>query len=290
MTHFSPDSSVKLLIQLADWKPKEVRLLNKYALDYERTPDYKKTLSAMIKFENMYLPVKKPSYYIEKDDYRKAINQERAYKRYLVYLNKKDLVKTVDKKGQKHLLVTSRGHKIFYEEYPLARLRVKKWDRNWTIVFYDIPEKIAHVRKSFRSKLINLGFGSPQISILVSPLPLSQATNELVKGEKLSGMVWVVRAKGVLGMKNREVAQKAWPLEELDCLYRLLLEILPKVRKRKNQELTDAWRHYFLSVNSFDPYLPFELLPKGWCGERCRRKFVRLGMDGLFMSILKRLF
>src|SRR3989338_2527182 len=71
----------------------------------------------------------------DKNDYRRALKTR-------IYMNKKDLVKTVDGKNGKRLLLTSRGHKIYYEEYPLAKLRKEKWNSEWTILTYDFPVRL----------------------------------------------------------------------------------------------------------------------------------------------------
>lgn len=288
---FNPDDETKEFLKLTNWKLREIKLFNKYLLNYERTYNFKKLLDSMIKFEEMYQPIRKSSTYIDPTSYIKSLNEERKFKRYEISLNKKDLINTVDVKGERRLVVTSRGHKIFYKDYPLARLRYEKWDGIWTIVMYDIPEKKANIRKYFRAKLMALGFGTPQISILASPLPLSNAAQQLIEGENLKKMVWVMKAKGILGMKNREVAEKAWVLEELNTLYRLLLKILPKIKYKKEKDnLKNVWKHYFLSVSAGDPHLPFELLPKDWLGEKCRKEFLSLGRHGLFGSIFRNLY
>lgn len=269
-------------------KFKNQKLFEKYLFAYDTLPSYRKVLSTMIKFERMYQPIVKPMGYADPFGYIKGTNEWRRLKRSEVYLNKRDLINTFDSTYGKRLVVTSRGHKIYYENYPLAKLREKPWDGVWTVVMYDFPEKERVERNAIRRRLMRLGFGCPQISILISPLPIADPVQKLLEGEDVDDCVWALRAERILGMDNREVAIKAWPITgELNLLYQELLEVLPRVKD--NKKLRAQWRAYFLSVNVADPYLPFELLPRDWMGKKCEQEFVKLGPAGFFKALLRKL-
>jgi len=263
------------------------KLFEKYLFGYDALPSHKKVLSTMIKFERMYEPIYKRHGYPDLFGDIRATNEWRKFKKSQVFLNKRDLVETFDEARGKRLVVTSRGHKIFYKDYPLAKLREKPWDGVWTVVMYDFPEEERVERNAIRRRLMKLGFGSPQISILISPLSIEEPVQKLLEGEEVAEQVWTLRAERILGMENREVARRAWPIiEELNVLYQELLEVLPRVLK--NRELKEQWRKYFLAVNAADPYLPFELLPKDWQGEKCEKEFVKLGPIGFFKILLRK--
>jgi len=278
------------LPSLAGWDFKTTKRFNHFLTKYETLPSYKKVLSTMIKFKEMYQPIRKSSTYIDPFGNLASINEERRLKRIQIYMNKRDIINTFDKIRGKRLVVTSQGHKIFYRDYPLAKLRAKKWSGVWTVVMYDFPEKLRKLREFTRRRLKDLGFGSPQLSVLISPLPIDEGIQKLIEGEKMEKFVWTLRAKKVLGMKNQEVAQKAWPLDEINDLYRKLLGALPKIKDvADNQKLLDGWKSYFLALNHADPYLPFELLPKDWIGELCEKEFVKLGPAGFLRVLLRKL-
>jgi len=263
-------------------------LFDRYRANYETLPSYKKVLSSMIKFREMYQPIRRGGLYIDFSGYLAAVNEERRWKRAQIYLNKRDLIQTFDEIHGKRIVVTSRGHKIFYQDYPLARLRQKRWDGVWTVVMYDFPERERARRRRIRRRLIDLGFGCPQISILVSPLPVEEPIQKLLEGERIADRVWTLRAKRILGMDNRQVVRRAWPIiDELSQLYEELQRVLPSIKG--NDELLTQWKIYFLAINSADPYLPFELLPKDWEGEVCEREFVKLGRAGFLRALLREL-
>lgn len=275
------------MVEFAGWDVKTIQLFKDYLLRFENTPSSKSLLFSMIKFSDMYRPLKPNIFHFDLFDMRDERNEERAAKRARIYLNKKDLVKVVGKKGDKSLVLTTRAHRIFYEEYPLARLRKEKWDSFWTIAAYDLPNLKRNDRDYLRKKLKDLGFGCPQESLYICPLPLAQALRQLIEGEELGEYVWVLRAETVLGLENKEVAKRAWNLLELNDLYFKLLEILPLVKKSRNKGMLLEWQRHFLSLDLADPYLPFELLPDDWQGEKCRKEFSKLGVWGLLKSIFR---
>ena len=278
-------SKTKPLSRLAGWDIKTANLFERYLSVYQKLPSYKKILNSMIRFEEMYQPVRKGRWQVDIFDQIGALNEERRCERAKIYMYKRDLINTIDDIKGKRIVVTSRGHKIFYRDYPLARLRKEKWDSNWTVVMYDFPEKIRSKRNYIREKLMKFGFGSPQISILISPLPLEEPVQKLIEGEKVKNFVWVLTSKRLWGMDNKEVAQKTWPVDELDFLYNTLLKALPPAKK---EGILDQWKEYFLATNTADPYLPLELLPKTWAGGRCEKEFVKLGFGGALRLLLRK--
>lgn len=280
--------------ECGDKSPRRLKLENQnlfdlYLANYEILPTYKKVLGSMINFSEMYRPIPRGDRNFDPWGHLAGINEERSLRRTEIYLNKKDLLQSFDEKSGRRLVVTSRGHRVYYEDYPLAQLRKKPWDGYWTVLMYDFPERERVTRRMIRRRLMNLGFGCPQISILISPLPLDKPIQELLEGEGVASKVWTLRAKRILGMENREVAQRAWPiLTELAILYNDLLQALPKITTDKS--LLEQWREYFLAVNSADPYLPRELLPEDWPGEICEKEFLKLGPKGFLEALLGKVF
>lgn len=274
------------LYDFADWDIKTTRSFERYLEELEATPSSKVFLSSTIKFEEMYQPL-----WVNPYSWKSVFgevqgeNEYRRLKRAQIYLHKKDLVKVVDRHGGKRLILTTRAHRIFYKDYPLAKLRQEKWSGNWTIVMYDLPEKRKSFREYLRKKLRRLGFGSPQESVLVSPLPLAKPVQDLVEGEGAGDDVWVVLAKRVLGLTNREVAERAWRLESLNQLYQKLLEVFPRAKRKRDKGLLAGWQRCFLALDNADPYLPVELLSEDWQGEKCRQAAQSLEPAGLLKVI-----
>ncbi|MCG2686021.1 hypothetical protein L6258_01465 [Candidatus Parcubacteria bacterium] len=279
-----PQLAGSSLAGVAGWGIKTINLFEKYRHNHEQLSSYKKVLGTMIKFKEMYRPLYRGGKRVDLTGRLEEINEYRRLRRAEIYLNKRDLINTFDTAKGRRIVVTSRGRKIFYKDCPLARLRKKKWNGIWTVVMYDFPEKIRGKRDFFRRKLVGLGFGRAQISILVSPLPLEEEIRKLVEGEGLEDFIWVARAKKIVGTSDQEIARKAWPLEEIDILYGKLLESLNKAKQ--SEHLMDQWRSYFLAVNTSDPYLPGELLPPDWRGWACEKEFLKTD----FLALARALF
>lgn len=271
----------------AKWGIKDMLKFNDYVIRYDSIPSYKKLLNTMIKFKDMYQPISKPPMIFDYLGFYSSANEARSAKRLEIYMLKRDLINSFDEKEGRQLIVTSTGHKIFYESYPLAKLRKEKWNGVWTIVMYDFPESLATTRNLIRRRLMYFGFGTPQISILASPLKFEEPIKKYIEKEGLEKYIWVFRAEKILGLENKDIAEKSWPLGELNRLYRRLLQALP-IAKNEDQLLKD-WKRYFLAVNSADPYLPEELLPKDWLGEKCETEFLKIGPKGLGEIIISKL-
>lgn len=273
------------LAEFAAWDVKTVATLKNYLISFQSIPSTRALVTSMIEFSQMYQDIHKRTFSTNFWTDFEGINEYRRGQRARIQLCKKDLLESVDGVNGKTLVLSSRAHKIFYQEYPLAQLRRQKWNGEWTLVMYDLPESLRVERNYLRSKLTRLGFGGLQKSVMVSPLPLEEAVQELVEGQELTDHVVVLTAKRLLGLTNEGMAVAAWNLDEIGGLYAKLLEVLPKVKKTKDKKLLEQWRTYFLAVNFEDPYLPFELLPSDWPGEKCKKEFQKLGLPGLLRVI-----
>ena len=279
-------SGATALNDLANWNAAICKSFDDLLASYKVTPTSKSVLNSMIKFEGMYRDVNPGLFSTNFWTDFGGINEERRGKRLRTYLAKRDLIKTVSEGGEKEIVVTTRAHKIFYESYPLAQLRKQKWDGTWTVVTYDVPEPKKTEREYLRGRLKDLGFGCPQDSLYVCPLHLEEPLRELIEGEELTDYVWVISATRVLGLDNKDVAAKAWNLNHFNELYTALLEALPKVKRARNKKLISEWREYFLALDSADPYLPRELLPDGWLGEKCKKEFFKMSRHNLLSLLL----
>lgn len=87
------------------------------------------------------------------------------------YLKKKRLLQIRYKNNKTILEITEAGKKrlkqIDYENLAIPTMR--KWDKKWRIVFFDIPEKYKNAREVFRKKLKQLGFYPLQKSMYAHP-------------------------------------------------------------------------------------------------------------------------
>lgn len=276
------------LPSLVGWGITTTNTFRNYLTEYRNLPQTKKLLQSMIKFSEMYKPPSKTNMGIGilKNIWGKE--EIRKLKRAQIYMRNKDLITTKSEGHGKRIVVTSQGHKVFFKSYPLAKLRKTKWRGSWTLVMYDFPEKIRSKRDYLRRKLTRMGFGSPQISTLISPLPLEKPILELLKSRQLENYVWVLTCKKLWGLSDLKIAKRSWPLDKLNTLYGKLLEALPTA-KEGGPKLLKEWGELFLATSTKDPYLPVELLPQEWLGGKCRKEFIKLGPLGPLHILLETL-
>lgn len=145
----------------------------------------------------------------------------------------------------------------------------RKWDGNWYLVVYDIPEKFKRRRNILRENLKRLGFGQLQASVWVSPFNFFGETEKIIHDYDLMPYV-ILSISDKLGKKEaRILAENVWHLHELDTLYR---DLLARLKKEKKDDL------YFeyLRILGKDPQLPSELLPLDWQGETAHRIFGKI--------------
>lgn len=75
--------------------------------------------------------------------------------------------------------------------------KVKRWDRKWRLVIFDIPEKERSFRDVLRQHLKNLRFYKLQQSVFVTPFPFEAAVLELIELYGAKEYVRVVTASKI---------------------------------------------------------------------------------------------
>ena len=94
-------------------------------------------------------------------------------KRSLRSLEKNGLIVRKIKNGEEQLLVTTKGEqklaRYLLEDLQIQKL--KKWDKRWRVVMFDIPETKARVRTEASWKIKDMGMKAVQDSVFISPYP-----------------------------------------------------------------------------------------------------------------------
>lgn len=105
-------------------------------------------------------------------------NQQRAWKKYNPYLlkhllkrlqNQKD-VEFITKDGDVTIKITDKG-RIKYLKYQLDEMLIshQKWDGQWRLIIYDVPERKKAEREIFRGLLKRLQAYQLQKSVYLTP-------------------------------------------------------------------------------------------------------------------------
>lgn len=163
------------------------------------------------------------------------------------------------------LTLTKEGKKRLENLIPVY-FGKRKWDGNWYLTSYDIPEKRREDRDILRENLKRLGFGEIHASLWVSPFNFLAEVEEIVKEYHLSLFVILAISNKVGREESKILANKIWKLDQINRAYK---EIIEKAKKKSPKSLMFG----YISVLLRDPQLPSELLPEDWLGEEAHSIF-----------------
>lgn len=107
-----------------------------------------------------------------------------GFNRRIVYLKSKKLIQIRDNPdGTCAVELTEKGRRKILK-YDIDTLKIKpmkKWDKRWRFVMFDIPDKHRKASNSFREKLKELDFFQFQKSIWIYPYPINDEVNFISK-------------------------------------------------------------------------------------------------------------
>ncbi|WP_041614696.1 PaaX family transcriptional regulator C-terminal domain-containing protein [Paenibacillus sp. JDR-2] len=163
----------------------------------------------------------------------------------------------------------------------------KEWDGQWCMVMFEIPESERRRRDSFRSELLQLGFGSLYKSVYVSPWDYRDEVIRLGRQCEVAGYITVASTRIVHNGITQEHCFRLWPLKELQALYRdkdrwLQEHLVPVLKGLEHTGDEDGLQLFvlFLELGEIiaelglrDPMLPDPLLPDDWTGKRQMKQF-----------------
>ena len=102
-----------------------------------------------------------------------------------------------NKDGFVEIVLTKEGEKKALK-FKIDEIKIKKplkWDGEWRIVIFDIPEKFKKAREALRMKLKELGFLELQKSVFVLPYECEDEINFIVEIFLIRPFVRFIRAK-----------------------------------------------------------------------------------------------
>lgn len=83
-----------------------------------------------------------------------------------------------NKRNQSFFHLTPKGRLKVLKYLHLEKLRLKKWDKHWRVIIFDIPESLKKWREYLRNELRNLGFHPLQESVYITPYPVTGELDE----------------------------------------------------------------------------------------------------------------
>jgi len=197
--------------------------------------------------------------------YRKSSQLSRTWE-----LLTTESIEKIIKNGEVYYRLTSAGRKNLLRDYPLLALRNKEWDGSWTMVIFDIPEEKRERRDLLREKLLGLGLGMMQKSVYITPYNLSEDIREFLIANRLDEQVYVARTKKLFAGNPKKLASKIWRLERINEKYQKIITACVEEGSGFKEEEKNKIKSLYLEILVNDPYLPKELLPSDWMGDKAR--------------------
>ncbi len=155
-----------------------------------------------------------------------------------------------------------------------------KWDGQWLVLAFSVPEEQRHARPQLRKELGFAGFGFPAPGIAVCAHADREAdAKRILDRLGVSDTCLSFRGEAGLLAGSAELVRRAWDLQMLgggylDFIARFdhLRPADPVAECAAVTELVHWWRRFPF----IDPELPDDLLPAGWPGRRAKSLFDRL--------------
>jgi len=187
--------------------------------------------------------------------------------------------KIVNKKGNVSLELSQSGANKLKRNFPI--FSKGRWDGNFMIVIFDIPEERKRERDDLREKLKELGFGKLQESVWISPYHFEDDLKEFLQETGYINDIYVLKATKLLGNSIKANAKYIWNLGEINQKYSEVLAGVQKIISKKIDpgKAGGVWNLYFETLAT-DPLLPKELLPSNW-----KQPEAKIMLDKLYMLI-----
>ena len=194
-------------------------------------------------------------------------------------MSRKGLIKVRRVGRRSYYSLTSHGRTLLTEgARRIFKRKTTKWDGNWNIVTYSIPEKTRETRDIFRRELAWLGYGPLSEATWVSPYDMTAEVNELAEKLNIKDRVQIFNAKQAGVARPASIISWCW---DLDKIHEKYCDFVNKYRnKLKNhQKLLQVGEiiepgecfverfhliHEYRRLPFYDPDLPLELLPENW--------------------------
>ncbi len=156
------------------------------------------------------------------------------------------------------------------------------WDGTWTLISFDIPERIRKRRDELRVRLREIGVGLLAGGVWIAPGDVSEFVKSLAESLRVENRIMISLSSNVSlgGVPVESIVSRVWPLVDLNKEYKAMQSRMnsriEKMRARIEKGSPPDSREAFLALFAVnteiadlitrDPCLPEELLPEKWLG------------------------
>ncbi|RUQ31139.1 phenylacetic acid degradation operon negative regulatory protein PaaX [Peribacillus cavernae] len=207
-------------------------------------------------------------------------HNEQSVRAAISRMNKQGWVMSRKEGNKSHYFLTDRGvNRMDEAAKRIFKLKPDKWDGEWRMLIYSIPEEKRNLRDELRQELIWSGFGTISNSCWISPNNLIKEVYSLIDKYGISDYVHFFHTKYEGPHENKRLVTECWDLASLNDRYQQFIAeysqkyVIVKSKLSKG-DVTDAecfvertkLVHEYRKFLFIDPGLPEELLPEKWLG------------------------
>ena len=212
---------------------------------------------------------------------------------HLVWRNlKTGHIEKIIKDGEPYFRLTSIGKNKIERDFPFLAFQNRRWDKKWRAVVFDVEETNKQTRERFRGKLKELGFGMLQESVFITPHDIAKDFTEFIDAQNLKESAYLLEVSSIAVGDIKALVNRVWHLNKINDFYKRIIEKMEdndlnsdsdrlnklndEDESKKVQDLIREIKKAYLEVTLEDPFLPKELLPLDWEGERARNLVKKL--------------
>ncbi|TCP29244.1 PaaX family transcriptional regulator [Scopulibacillus darangshiensis] len=208
-------------------------------------------------------------------------HNEQSVRAAISRMNKQGWV-TARKIGNKSFYsLTDRGVKRMDEAaHRIFKLKPEKWDGQWRMFMYTIPEEKRNIRDELRKELVWSGFGMLSSSCWITPNILDKQVEDIIQKYDINRYVHIFTAENKGPQNNKQLVHDCWDIEDINKRYDQFIKFYSEkyvVDKNKIEKGVMSDKECFVErtklVHEYrkflfvDPGLPLDLLPEKWLGE-----------------------
>ena len=172
--------------------------------------------------------------------------------------------------------LTEKGRRLIEGPSGVSRRWERKWDGLWRMVVFDVPESERKLRQRLRRTLADHGFGCLQKSVWISPDPFAREFRKLRRNLATPASLTLIEGNEIAGRDPKNLVRAAWHFGAINRAYEDYLAYLRTLSGPENpsasQEVLAREQSLWEAAVSRDPFLPAELLPRGYCGRKAWKK------------------
>ncbi len=169
--------------------------------------------------------------------------------------------------------ITDQGRRALTGGVDPQGLWSRRWDGQWRLVLFDVPQSKSAMRERLRRTLHRLRFGWLQNSVWISPDPVPELTQRFHREHISVESLVFLTARPSGGETDAELVDGAWDWSRIGRMHSSYLKVARLHPSRRTAMRLPDWldwlqteRRAWQLVCREDPFLPDALLPGDYAG------------------------